>query len=79
MSGLVSKWVYIIYLIFWGTSAFGQSTLGQPIDIYEGFVGVWAGSVEYDRKGIPTSEPVMILITETKKRDALKFEYTYGT
>jgi hypothetical protein len=66
-------------LIFCGTFATGQVTTTPPIDIYAGFVGTWTGLGEYDMKGTHVAQPITISITETKKRDALKCEYVYGT
>jgi len=54
-------------------------TSSPPVDIYAGFVGTWIGTGEYPNKdGVRTKQDVELECSETKKKDALKCQYTFG-
>ena len=53
-------------------------TSSPPVDIYAGFVGTWIGTVDYLDNGVHIKQGVVLECSETKKKDALKCQYTYG-
>jgi hypothetical protein len=53
-------------------------TSSPPVDIYAGFVGTWIGSADYPYYGVRIKQEVEVHCSETKKKDALKCQYTYG-
>jgi hypothetical protein len=54
-------------------------TSSPPADIYAGFVGTWIGSGDYPYKGgIRIKQDVELECSGTKKKDALKCQYTFG-
>jgi hypothetical protein len=59
--------------------ALAQQTAPTQPDIYANFVGVWIGIDHYLKDGKETTEPLRLTIQETKKKDAMKWEYVYGT
>jgi hypothetical protein len=55
-----------------------QSTPSQP-DIYAGFVGTWVGTSSHFKDRVETTtQSVRLVITENKKKTALKLSYTLG-
>jgi hypothetical protein len=53
-------------------------TSSPPVDIYAGFVGTWIGTVDYPDNGVHIKQDVVLECSETKKKDSLKCQYTYG-
>jgi hypothetical protein len=54
-------------------------TSSTPVDIYAGFVGTWVGTGDYPNKdGVRIKQDVELECLETKKKDALKCQYTFG-
>jgi hypothetical protein len=53
-------------------------TTSPPVDIYAGFVGTWIGSADYPYYGVRIKQEVEVHCSETKKKDALRCQYTYG-
>ena len=50
----------------------------QP-DIYANFVGVWVGVDHHSKDGKDATELLRLTITETKKKDGMKWDYLYNT
>jgi hypothetical protein len=53
-------------------------TSSAPVDIYAGFVGTWIGTADYPYNDVRVKQGVVLECSETKKKDALKCQYTFG-
>jgi hypothetical protein len=53
-------------------------TSSPPVDIYAGFVGTWIGTADYPYYGVRIKQDVELECSETKKKDALKCQYSFG-
>ena len=53
-------------------------TSSPPIDIYAGFVGTWIGTGDYPYNGVRIKQDVELECSETKKKDALECQHTFG-
>ena len=74
-------WIVLAGLMSRGMG-FGQTAVttpaSVPVDVYAHFVGTWVGTNEDQFHNAVRSMSVQIKITESKKKDSLKFAYTWG-
>jgi|SRR6185437_1414516 len=66
----------VVALLSCTSSAVSGQSAVQP-DIYEHFVGTWAGIGVFFRDGVRQENPIKITITETKKKDGIRLEYDF--
>src|ERR1700722_19615037 len=48
------------------------------LDVYANFVGDWVGTVLQLDHGVIVTTPVELKVTESGKKDSMRFEYTFG-
>jgi hypothetical protein len=79
ISSRFTGWVAFISL-FTLTCATGlsQTTTTPKADIYANFLGTWVGSDHYLKNNVPVDISLELTITETKKKDAIRCDYTYS-
>jgi len=68
-----------VFFLSPGTESRSQARTAAPPDIYANFVGVWVGTDHYLKDGAEVTKPLRLTIEETKKKDAMRFMYEYGT
>jgi hypothetical protein len=71
----------ILFLLFSGSMrACPQTPSVNPspsIDVYANFVGDWVGTVMQLNHGVMESTSVELRVTESDKKDSMRFEYTF--
>jgi hypothetical protein len=65
-------------IILSGEMSLHCQTSSPPVDIYAGFVGTWIGTGDYPYNGVRIKQDIKLECSETKKKDALKCQYTFG-
>jgi hypothetical protein len=72
----------ILFLLFSGSMrACPQTPSVNPspnIDVYANFVGDWVGTVTHLNHGVMETTSVKLRVTESDKKDSMRFEYKYG-
>lgn len=58
------------------TNSFSYPPLN--LDVYANFVGDWVGTVLQLDHGVIVTTPVELRVTESPKKDSMRFEYTFG-
>jgi hypothetical protein len=48
------------------------------LDVYANFIGDWVGTVQQLDHGVMVATPVELRVTESPKKDSMRFEYTFG-
>jgi hypothetical protein len=48
------------------------------LDVYANFVGDWVGTVQQLDHGVVVTTPVDLRVTESPKKDSMRFDYTFG-
>jgi hypothetical protein len=55
-----------------------RNTPANLVDVTANFVGDWVGTAQNLEHGALTTSPVALRITETKKKNSIRLDYTYG-
>lgn len=74
----IYKPVLLAILLIFDHPVHAQPPAAPPIDVYANFLGTWVGTNQHMEKGTAVETAVKLEITETKKNNAMRIDYTYG-
>jgi len=72
---------FLILLLLFTPGTYGQNVTNSPEvvpDLTENFVGDWVGTNQHLDNGAIVTEPVELKVTETRIKNYIRFDYTFG-